>query len=49
MTKMATKRKNKLRHATGQKFWWNLELYQTEAESETPVLAKSGILKPFCN
>ena len=35
--------KNKLRHATGQKFWWNLELCirHTEAiKSETPVLAK---------
>ena len=35
--------KNKLRHATGQKFWWNLELCIRHSEaikSETPVLAK---------
>ena len=35
--------KNKLRHATGQKFWWNLELcirYSEALKSETPVLAK---------
>ena len=35
--------KNKLRHSTGQKFWWNLELCIRHSEaikSETPVLAK---------
>ena len=35
--------KNKLRHATGQKFWWNLELCIRHSEaikSEYPVLAK---------
>ena len=35
--------KNKLRHTTGQKFWWNLELCIRHSEaikSETPVLAK---------
>ena len=35
--------KNKLRHATGQKFWWNLELCIRHSEaikSEHPVLAK---------
>ena len=35
--------KNKLRHATGQKFWWNLELcirYSEALKSTSPVLAK---------
>ena len=35
--------KNKLRHATGQKFWWNLELcirYTEALKSQNPVLAK---------
>ena len=35
--------KNKLRHATGQKFWWNLELcirYSEALKSQNPVLAK---------
>jgi len=35
--------KNKLRHSTGQKFWWNLELcirYSEALKSASPVLAK---------
>ena len=35
--------KNKLRHSTGQKFWWNLELcirYSEALKSSSPVLAK---------